>query len=198
MYGRKAWRAHQLECHRLLIDGVCLQKKEMLVLLESAKKGGTDQDSTEWKHEKQVYPEKGKSPCSVCMASEGKLLSLSAENSALSESIGALGARLEAMEQRLESLLEMGHSVEASLSVGSSPEVVMLSTVTPTPQQEEEDTYTLSSSTTGGDDDTDHEDKLQILCEKRGRRYYRIDTDEPVLRKNLERDEESGLFYLMK
>lgn len=162
MFPRKSWCAQQIHCDKLILDGLPLQKAEVLVLLEKAR----EQPAAKLQ-EGQVCSQESVSASDVHLACERQQISLCTELHKLRDLIESYGSRLEA----LESKLTVGDVVEEAVE----PEHV----VEEPPADEE---------------DEDKEDKPVILVEKRGKRYYRTDNDEAVLRKHVMADEDGVLF----
>lgn len=167
MFPRKSWCAQQIHCDKLILDGLPLQKTEVLVLLEKAR----EQPAAKLQ-EGQVCSQESVSASDVHLACERQQISLCTELHKLRDLIESYGSRLEA----LESKLAVGDAIEEE----EITEVVEEPVTLPAPPADEED--------------EDKEDKPVILVEKRGKRYYRTDNDEAVLRKHVMADEDGVLF----
>lgn len=165
MFPRKSWCAQQIHCDKLILDGLPLQKAEVLVLLAKAR----EQPAAKLQ-EGQVCSQESVSASDVHLACERQQISLCTELHKLRDLIESYGSRLEA----LESKLTVGDAIE----------------------EETEEPVTLPAlwEPPADDEDEDKEDKPVILVEKRGKRYYRTDNDEAVLRKHVMADEDGVLF----
>lgn len=162
MFPRKTWCAQNISCDTLTIDGLSLQKEQVLVLLEKAK-SAVDQPKNE-----QVCPAPAVSLGDVQLACQGECLSLRAELQSIREQLAAHDRRLEALESTPEPLEVVPEAIVQSLR--------------------EEQIITE-------DQDEDVEDKPLVPVEKRGKRYYRTDTDEMVMKKNVTQAED-GTYFL--
>lgn len=160
MSARKLWCAQTVQCDKLILNGIPLQKEEVLVLLEGAKRASADQCQ-----DKQVRAQESVSSGDLHVDCERRLLSLSAELHRLRDTVESYGRRLEALE----------------------PQVTIIAPMA------EEPTLPELCEPPADEDDEDVEDKPPITVEKRGKRYYRTDTDTTVLRKQVMEAEDGTL-----
>lgn len=178
MYGRKAWRAHTIECKQLKLDGICMQKKDLLVLLERQERCAEEDNEPR----SQVHSEEAITASKVQLACERECLSLHAKLHGIKELVEHYVARVEMLEQHLEGLLEMERSLctESSDTVSEqTPQLLTKAQEIPLPSSA--DGFESAETT----EKTPSAEKELIKCTKKGRRFFRSDTGAGVLKKDV-------------
>lgn len=178
MYGRKAWRAHTIECKQLNLDGLCMQKKDLLVLLERQERCAEEDNEPR----SQVHSEEDVTASEVQLACERECLSLHAKLHGIKELVEHYVARMEILEQHLDGLLEMERSLCTESSDTVSERTPQLSVAQEIPLPSSSDDFESAETT----EKTPSSEKEELIkCTKKGRRFFRNDTGAGVLKKDV-------------